>query len=81
MPAHACFCFPLEQELKCELYQPRGFCLQNLIEGRRADIAVGQMKIGVIQNVEQLRPELKGLGFRQADILGRAKIPIGVAGS
>ena len=81
MPARACFCLPLEEELKCELYQPGRFCLQNLIESRRADIAVGQMEIGVIQNVEQLRPELQGLGFRQPNILGRAKILIGIARS
>jgi len=30
-----------EKKLQCELYQPRRFSLQNLIESGRADIAIG----------------------------------------
>jgi hypothetical protein len=32
---------------------------QNLIEGWRTDVAVGQAKIRVVQNIEELSPELK----------------------
>ncbi len=71
----------LEQKFQRELYQARWLGFQYLIEGRRTDVAVGYVEVGVIQNIEKLRPELELLGFGKAEVLGCGEIPVCVTRS
>lgn len=48
----------LEQELQCQLNHPRTHVGLDLSERGRANLTIGQSQIGVIQDVEQLGPEL-----------------------
>src|SRR5215467_8581151 len=48
----------LEQELQRELYQPRLLRCQNLIERRRAEVAIGNVEVSMVEEVEELRSEL-----------------------
>ena len=56
-------------KLQRQLDQPRGLGLQNLVEGLGVHVAVGNMEIRMIQDVEELRPELKFLRLCDADVL------------
>ena len=47
-----------EQELQRELHLARIACCQDLVERWRTDVAVRQAEIRMIQDIEQLRPEL-----------------------
>src|SRR5436305_8745102 len=70
---------PLVKELKRELYQPRRLRLLYLSEIWRTDIAIRQPEICMIQEVEELGPELKLFRFRYLDVLESRKVPVGIA--
>ena len=70
---------PLRKKFQRELDQPRRLGRQNLIESWRTDVAVGKTEIGMVEDVEELRPELKFLRLRDANVLERGKVPVGVA--
>jgi len=44
------------------------------------DVAVGKPQVRVIQEIEQLSPELQFLAFRNRDVLERGEIPGGEPG-
>ena len=50
-----------EGKFQGELDQPWGLSLKNLIESWRADIAVRETEIRMIEDVEELSPELEVL--------------------
>ncbi len=53
--------------------------LKDVVERlRRADIARGQAEVWMVQEIEELRPELEFLGFRHANILEGREVPIHV---
>lgn len=53
----------LINELQSELDKSWGFGRQDLIESWGADVAIRQMEVGVIQDVEQFRAKLQVFGF------------------
>ena len=58
---HTPYTLPSKIKLQCKLDQSRRLSRQNLVEGWRTDVAIGQAEIGVIEDVEELRPELEFL--------------------
>jgi hypothetical protein len=58
-----------EGKFQSELNQPRRLGLENLIESWRADVAVRQMEIRMVEDVEELGSELNLLRFRYANVL------------
>jgi hypothetical protein len=53
-------------------------CGKYVVEGWRADVAVRQPGIGVVQNIEQLGAELKLLPFGHANVLEGREIPAAI---
>ncbi len=68
----------LEQKFQCELHQSRRISFENLIEGWRADVTVGQVEVCVVQHVEELRAELEIFGFGNVYVLRSREVPVGV---
>ena len=66
----------LKIELQRKLDQPWRLGRQDLVEGWRADVAIRQTEIGVVEDVEEFRPELKLLGLRHANVLKGGEVPI-----
>src|SRR6266481_6521759 len=50
--------------------------LRNLSERRRPERPLGQGKIGVVEEVEEFRPELQNNRFSNRKVLGRGKIQV-----
>src|SRR5215467_4140242 len=71
----------LEHELHSELDQSWRFGRQDLVEGRRTDVAIGQAEIRVVQEVEKLSTELEFFALSHGDIFEQREIPIRVAGT
>src|SRR3954462_11327211 len=69
----------LEHELQRKLHLARGRGCKDVVECRRTDIGVGQMEVRAIQEVEQLRAELKLHRFGHFEILKGTKVPVGVS--
>ena len=72
---------PSELELQCQLDQARRLCLENGVKGWRTLVTVGQPEVGVVQNIKELRTELKLFSFAHSNVLECRKVPIGVTGA
>ena len=69
----------LKQEFQRQLDLPCRLCGLDLIKGWRADVAVGQPEISVVQEVEEFCTELNLFRFHDVNILEYREIPIGIA--
>ena len=68
-----------EQELQRQLDFSRGQGCQDLVERARAYVAIGKTVVGVIQEVEDLRPELKLPRLTDRNIFERREVPVRIA--
>jgi len=50
-----------------------------VIKGGRANVAIGKTEISMVENVEELSPELNFLGLRHSKVLKRGQVPICVS--
>src|SRR5258708_33297986 len=50
--------------------------LRNLSERRRPERPLGKCEVGMVEQVEKLRPELQQQRFSETEVLGRGKIQI-----
>src|ERR1700730_17242656 len=70
-----------EQKFQGKLDHARRQSSLNLVKCWRADVAVGQSEVGVVEEVKEFGAELDVFGFRDAEIFEHGEIPVGVAGS
>ena len=59
----------LIHELQRKLHLARRPRREDMVECRRTDVAVGQPEVRVIQEIEELRPELEFLSFGYWNVL------------
>src|SRR5579884_13965 len=71
----------LKHELQRELYLARSFRFEDMVEGRRTDIRVGQSEVRAVQDIKQLRSELELRRFCHLEILQGSEIPVSITRS
>src|ERR1700758_508029 len=69
----------LIHELQCKLHLARSPRFKDMVECRRTDVAVGQKEVRTVQNVKQLRAELKMRRFGYLDVLKGGEVPVGIS--
>ena len=70
---------PSELEFQSQLNQPRRLSRQDIVEGWRTDVAVWQAEIRMVQEIEELRPELEFLTFGNWDVLEGREVPVSIS--
>src|SRR5690242_2352717 len=65
-----------EYQLQCELPLPGRVCRTDRAEGGARDLRVRNAEIGVVQNVEELRPELQPRPLPNVEVLVDGEIPL-----
>jgi hypothetical protein len=68
-----------ERKFQRQLNEPRRQSSQDLVKCGRTNVTIGQSEVGMVQEVEELGPELKLLPFCNRNALEGGEIPLGIA--
>jgi hypothetical protein len=66
----------LEQQLQSNLRNARVFGSRHITKQSAAEVPHRSTKLGVVEDIETLKPELQDLRFRDVGLLQKGQIPI-----